>query len=316
MANTFSSLFGKPQGKRGAMMIVIGVTAALLVVSLLVLGILGIVSAVRNKNVEEEPTAPTTNGVPAGFVTTTFEEGQLYRGLLIAVNDTYGYNADANANVEMITIQNGRAKIDNSSLYSSNATQTLVQKEALDALNTMLIAFYEATGDDNLWVNIGTNGAATGIYAGGNTFELRYTTGVEGAAKPAITESDTYDWIFTNAYKYGFVQMFEAPTAESGESDTEAVSQEHIFRYVGTVHAKAMQDKKIKTFDAYLSYLRDNTSATKNLSVNAVDKKTYKVYYIAGDAQQVIPEKYKDSCVISGDNMSGYIVTYCTTTTK
>ncbi len=315
MANMFSSLFSNSRTKKMALVTV--VTAALLIVALLSLAIVSIVNAVRNNTPEEEEPAPNPNGIPAGFVTTTFAENQLYRGNLIAVNDTYAYNAESNADVETVTIQNGRAKVDGANLYSSNATQTLVQKEALDALNAMLIAFYETSGDDNVWVNIGTNGVAAGIYAAGNTFELRYTTGVEGEAKPAITESDTYDWIFANAYKYGFVQMFDAPSAETntGENETPATSQEHIFRYVGTVHAQIMKDKKIATFDAYLTYLRDNTSPTKNVSAT-VEKKVYKVYYLAKDAQQIIPEKYKDAYTVSGDNMGGYIVTYCTTTTK
>ncbi len=307
MANMFSSLFKTNRSKK--MALVIAITAALLVVALLSLAIVAIVNATRAP--EEEEPAPNPNGIPAGFVTTTFAENQLYRGNLLAVNDTYAYNGTANGDVEMVTIQNGRAKLDGSNLYSSNATQTLVRKEALDALNTLLLAFHEATGDDNVWVNIGSNGAATGVFAAGNTFELRYTTGVEGAAKPAITESDTYDWIFTNAYKYGFVALYEAPA----EDDTEAEDLTHIFRYVGVVHAQIMKDKKIATFDAYLTYLRENTTASKNASAT-VEKKVYKVYYLAKDAQQIIPEKYKDACVISGDNMSGYIVTYCTTVTK
>jgi hypothetical protein len=76
-----------------------------------------------------------------------------------------------------------------------------------------------------------------------------------------------------------------------------------------------MKDRKITTFEKYLTYLRENTSASKNVGAT-VDKKAYKVYYLAGDAQQIIPEKYKDTCVISGDNMSGYIVTYCTSNKK
>lgn len=300
----FASLFNNPRTKK--MSLVVVATAALLVVALLSLAIVAIVNAVRATPPEEEP-APNGNGIPAGFVTTTFAENQLYKGALITVNDTYLFHTEANADVEMISVEQGRAKVDGSSLYSSNALGTPVQKEALDAMNAMLLAFYEEKGDDNLWVNVN----ADGYYAAGNTFELRYTTGVSGAPRPAISESSTYDWIFTNAYKYGFVPMFEAPAAD----DTEAESLVHIFRYVGTVHAQIMKDKKISTFDAYLTYLRDNTSPSKNATVT-VEKKVYKVYYLSKDAQQIIPEKYKDAYTVSGDNMGGYIVTYCTTVSK
>ena len=314
MANMFSSLFSNSRNKK--MAIVIVATAALLVVALLSLAIVSIVNAIRTRTPDEEPDPTPSNGIPAGYVSTTFAENQLYCGNLILVNDTYSYHMDANAATEMISIENGRAKIDGLKLYSSNALMTKVQKEALDALNTMLLDFYEASGDDNIWVNLGQNGAATGIYAAGNTFDLNYTTGEEGAPKPAISESSTYNWIFTNAHKYGFVQYFPAVEKDADtDTDTEAVSREHIFRYVGVVHAQVMKDKKIDGFEAYLTYLRESTSASKNVSVT-VEKKAYKVYYIGKDAQQLVPEKYKDAYTVSGDNMSGYIVTYCTTTTK
>ena len=136
------------------------------------------------------------------------------------------------------------------------------------------------------------------------------------AEKPAISESTTYNWIFTNAYKYGFVSYYPEEVAQADEeTETEAASQKHIFRYVGAVHAKLMQDKKIDGFEAYLKYLRENTSASKNATVT-VDKLSYKVYYLANNAQQIIPEKYADAYTVSGDNVSGYIVTYCTTATK
>ena len=317
MANMFSSLTANTRSKK--MMIVIAATAALLVIALLSLLIVSIATA-GDTNPDEETTPVANNGIPSGFVTTTFAEGQLYRGNLIAVNDTYAYNSEANASVETVLIQNGRPLVDGTKLYSSNATMTAVQKEALDALNEMIVAFYDAsdisTDNYDLWVNLGSLGSANGIYAAGNTFELRYTTGDETAPKPAISKSNTYDWIFKNAYKYGFVSMY-APVAETTTADGEPApeSQEHIFRYVGTVHAQIMTEKKIASFEDYLTYLRENTTPSKSVGTT-LDKKNYKVYYLAQDAQQIIPEKYKDTCVVSGDNMSGYIVTYCTTTTK
>lgn len=309
MANMFSSLTNNSRSKK--MLIVAAATAALLLVALLSLAIVSIVNATRN-DVPEDTTPVQNNGIPAGFVTTTFEDNQLYRGNLILVNDVYSYNADANANAEWVTVQNGRISVDGEILYSSNATQTLVQKEALDAMNEMALAFYEATGDDYLWVNVNTDS----FYAAGNTFELRYTTAKTEPDNPKrlpISEDATYNWIFTNAYKYGFVQLFTAPTANSGETEV-VESQEHIFRYVGKVHAQAMKDKKLATFEDYLTYLRDNTSPSRPLSAT-VDKLSYKAYYIEKDAQQIIPEKYKETCVVSGDNMSGFVVTYCTTAT-
>lgn len=300
--------------------VAIGVTVALIVIALVTLCVLAIVDAVSAPApAPDGEGGGSTNGAARDLVTTTFEEGQLYRGNLIVTDDTYVYNADANAAVETISIEQGRVKVNGSSLYSSNALQAQVQKEALDALNSMTLAFYEATTDDNLWVNLGAYGAKTGIYAAGNTFELRYTTGVQGAEKPAISESDTYDWIFNNAYKYGFIQLFDE--ADTTATDAENVSQTHIFRYVGLEHAALAKDAKCNTLDAYLAYLRDNTSITKTKSVTVsilgadgkTNKVTYKVFYQphAEGATYYTAEPTKFKATVSGDNMGGYIVSYC-----
>ncbi len=303
----------------------IAITAALIVIALVTLCALAIADAAKAPAPEEEGEGAGTS-VSRDLVTTTMDEGQLYRGNLIMVNDTYLYNTEANANVEMIQIQNFRSTADGVKLYSSNATMTFVQKEALGAMNEMALAFYTAsniTSDNyNLYVNLGSAGAATGIYAAGNTFELRYTTGVEGSEKLPISSDAAYDWIFQNAYKYGFIQLFDEVAAMTAEGNA-GVSQTHIFRYVGIEHATLAKDADCDTLDDYLTYLRENTSTSKaksvSVSVTGEDGKskkvTYKIFYQAQNAEGTYytadPNKFV--ATVSGDNMSGYIVSYCST---
>lgn len=298
----------------------IAITAALLVIALVTLCALAIADAAKAPAPEEEEGEGAATGVSRDLVTYTMPEGQLYRGNLIVVNDTYLYSAEANADVDMIQIQSFRSTAEGDQLYSSNATMTFVQKEALGAMNEMALAFYTQNniGSDNynLYVNLGSAGAATGIYAAGNTFELRYTTGVEGSEKLPISADATYNWIFQNAYKYGFIQLFDdADTPDGG------VSQKHIFRYVGVEHATLANDANCTTLDAYLAYLRENTglNKTKSVTVSVVgadgktQKVSYKIFYQAQNAEGTYytadPNKFVST--VSGDNMSGYIVSYC-----
>ena len=86
----------------------------------------------------------------------------------------------------------------------------------------------------------------------------------------------------------------------------------HIFRYVGTVHAQLMKDKKCESFAEYIDMLK-TTSYKKSFSVS-VDKVAYKVYYIPQGETAMVPEAY--SYTVSGNNVDGYIVTYSTAKNK
>lgn len=294
------------QNKKRLTCYMIVIVAALLVISILTLAVIGIVSAVKKGNNPDEEQTVDPN---RGYVSTTFAPDQLHKGDLLIVDELHPYIAEANADIETITIESGRAKIDGSSLYSSNALGVTVRKEALDAMNTMLLDFYNETQDDNIWVNVNSDS----LYTAGNTFELRYTTGVQGAPRPAISESETYDWIFNNAYKYGFVQLFTAPEGNTTEGAEAAEDMTHIFRYVGKVHAQLMKNKTCETFSEYLEYLKTKTTFKNRLRVT-IDKLTYEVCYIPQSETPMIFEKYKDSYTVSGNNTDGYIVTYSTAT--
>jgi hypothetical protein len=73
-----------------------------------------------------------------------------------------------------------------------------------------------------------------------------------------------------------------------------------------------MKDKKCETLADYIELLK-TTNFKKTLGAT-VDKISYKVYYIPQTETPMIPEKYKDSYTVSGNNVDGYIVTYSTAT--
>ena len=279
--------------------------AVLLVLSILTLAIMGIVSAIKNgvqnNELDDESVDPTR-----GYVTTTFAENQLHSGNLLMIDEAHPYVAEANTGVETIVLENGRAKIEDAAFYSSETLYDQVQKDALDAMNKMLVDFYNKTQDDNLYVN------KSGTL---NTFELKYTTGVSGSARLSIAGVEIYNWIFENAYKYGFVQLYSAPEANTAEGAEAAQDKTNIFRYVGEVHSNIMKDKKCETLSEYLELLKAKTTFKTHFRTT-VNKVSYEVYYLAQGGELLVPEKYKDSYTVSGNNMDGYIVTVCKTTSK
>lgn len=291
----------------------LAVTAALLVIAILTLAIMGIVSLVKNNAGAGEP--EETGDPTSGYKTVYPAANQLYSGDLILLNDTYTYNAEANADVAKTAFGAGRAQVNGSVFYYTNNQNALIEEKALAAFNEMMLAFNAESGDDNVYVYVGEEN----IFAAGNTFEMRYyyslkdeASGTETVIKP-ITNDEKYDWLFDNAYKYGFVQLYSAEKASTDTAeDSASEDQSHIFRYVGKVHSNMMKEKKCATLGDYLSLLKEKTTYKSHFRVT-VDKVSYEVYYIASGSDVLVLEKHMDNYTISGNNMDGYIVTVCTT---
>ena len=301
------------QNKKRFACYMIAVVAALLVISLLTLAVIGIVNAVKKPDPKLD--GNETVDPNRGFITTTFAENQLHKGNLLIIDELHPYIAEANADVKTKKFSEGRTPVENENIYYASNQYFDVNADAMDALDSMIHDFYNnAKGSDgNLYKD-------SNIYIAnieqGNTFEFEYYATIKGENAEAttyakISENEKYEWIFNNAYKYGFVQLYSAPEASTEDGEL-AEDMTHIFRYVGKVHSQLMKDKKCETLADYIELLK-TTSHKKSFSVS-VDKVSYKVYYIPQTETPMIPEKYKDSCTVSGNNVDGYIVTYSTST--
>lgn len=292
--------------------------AILLVISLLTLAIMGIVTSIKNKKLENEP--EETVDPTRGYVTTTFAENQLHSGNLLMIDEAHPYVAEANSGVQTKKFGESRTKVDGNNIYYASNQYFDVNTDAMDALNKLVIDFYNNAKDSSGNLYNDTNIYLENIQYG-NTFTFKYYAtikGENGAAETTfakISENEKYQWIFDNAYKYGFVQLYSAPEANTAEGAETSEDNSHIFRYVGTVHSNLMKDKKCETLSEYLELLKTKTTFKTHFRVT-VDKVTYETYYLAQGGELLIPEKYKNSYTVSGNNVDGYIVTVCTTTSK
>ncbi len=302
------------QNKKRLTCYMIVIVAALLAISLLTLAVIGIVSAVKKGNNPDEEQTVDPN---RGFVTTTFVQNQLHKGDLLIVDELHPYIAEANSDVEIKKFSEGRTSIDGENIYFAYNQYIDVNADAMEALDKMIVDFYNtAKGKDgNLYKD-------SNIYISnidyGNTFEFKYyatikgQNGAEATTYAKISENEKYEWIFNNAYKYGFVQLYSAPEENTAEDAQTSEDMTHIFRYVGKVHAQLMKDKKCETLAEYIEMLK-STSYKKTFGVS-VDKVSYKVYYIPQGETPMVPESY--SYTVSGNNVDGYIVTYSTAKNK
>ena len=101
-----------------------------------------------------------------------------------------------------------------------------------------------------------------------------------------------YKWIYTNAYKYGFIY------------------NEDTFTYVGLAAATYMKNKSVTSYDTFVSTLKAN--GDKNVAVSAINVETgksatFQMYYIAAGAELKVPANYDYFAI--GNSTDGYVVT-------
>lgn len=294
-----------PKQQKKKLLAIYSVIATLMILVALIVA-LCVTSIVNKGNRNDQDISTDTeadeemisDGIPAGYVEKTFDPAQLYSGSLILINDANPVNA-ASANT-YILLQNytNRPKTPaGSNTYTVDDKTSKATPEAADALNKMLGDYYKQNADDNLVV-------ASADATSGMVFNLRYfvnySAGNPDLTKAGIYGVQKYNWIYENAYKYGFISLAGA-SADGSEPENA-----NLFRYVGVAHATAMKQKKLSTLEAYLDALKSETSVSRPMSISTADGKL-KIYYCAADATAYISEK--NVWEVSGNNVDGYIIT-------
>ena len=301
--NKFSELFegGTPQmqKKKKVTFAVMCVTAALIAAMILFLAIFGIASLLsKNKKLEGE-NEPANIG---STTTITLSENNLYSGNLLVLDENNTFKGTPS----LVNLQSysGRSKKTEQegggntyTILSANRTGFMATDAAASALNKMLGAFYKSAKDDNIFIAAAYNktdeDTQKAVYSSGEAFEHMYFHDYDTNKmndQRSIAGVQLYSWIYTNAYKYGFVTV--------GGSDS------NVFRYVGIVHSNAMKQNNL-SFDQYIENIKQYTPDSP-LKVTASGV-SYAISFLAKDAEHIIPEKYEYT--VSGNNVDGYIIT-------
>lgn len=238
-------------------------------------------------------------GIPSGYVETTFDASQLYSGSLILVNETYPVNASSANTYILLQNYSDRPKTaEGSNTYTVDVKESKATPEAAKALNDMLRDYYKQNKDDNLVVH-SADGDSSGMVLEFKYF-VNYTAENQDLTKAGIYGVTKYNWIYENAYKYGFINLAVASADGSDPKDA------NLFRYVGVAHATAMKQKKLTTLESYLNYLKADTSVSKAMAISTAEGKM-RIYYCAADATAYVSEK--NEYTVSGNNVDGYIIT-------
>lgn len=269
----------------------------------------------------EPDTPPVVETPVSGFETVKLSEDDLSSGTLILVNSSHELT---NAPTDL---ENVAENVSDVTVSSQSLT---LSKEALDALSELAAAYKEETGRTDIRVYSAyvsrekqtetyndavsehdESYAAENYQKGGFSdnetgyalsFVVRtvdddgdyYVTGFNG--------SDFQKWMNENAAKYGFILRFP----DGKEGATGFTAHKSFFRYVGSVHATYIAENDL-TLEEYIDLLSSSHVGSGNALTVSCNGKTYGVYYVSGFDVSV---PTTGSYTVSGDNSSGFVVTY------
>ena len=284
----------KERKKKQLCAIAISVTALALVIALIAFAVCQVVGISAGSGDEKETNVEEETVNLGETKSISLSENAVTTGNLLTLNDNNRYEGDPDViNFEearkKYETENGGGKAGFISLFD-NKDIFEATSDTINAVCKMVTDCNNALSDDNLvllnsyFVNNEDN-----LYSSGEVVEIGFC--FEGKTdkenRRSISEDEKYDWIYDNAYKYGFI----AKSAKSG-----------VFRYVGKVHATAAKYNGLY-LDNYLKTLK-NATVESPLKLN--ESGSYIAYTCSIDDVKV-PVNYEYE--ISGNNVGGVIVT-------
>lgn len=246
-------------------------------------------------NIEDPDNPDDVPPVINSGVTIPVVRSEVQKGSLILIDSAHAY---VSSPVSLKNIKASRTPFYSEakgynvfSYYTKDDTPEL-EEETLAALNKLCDAFYEATGNNDLFIKNAYD-ASSPVHSTGYAVDLGiYTLEYVLYSLDDAKFANVYDWFFDNYYKYGFI------------IDSTA-DHDFCFRYVGVPHAYYMYEHNIGLKEYLALIQRESISFTTNKG----DK--YEVLYVhaTGDVVNVPLPSLDADYTISGDNMEGIIVT-------
>lgn len=326
--NTIRRTQTKERAKRGqlsrvVLLAMMGVIA-LILISLLILGVCAIANAIANRPKADDPSdLPSSGGFNVRYdeyYAARYEDTQ--KGPMIIVNGDHRYelfdyengNTLINGKVTLVNMRNNRSELNGQNPYQVGSGEQM-EKTAFEAFDKMMIDYLDYSGDQKVAVGL-ANAYRTYDEQAGKSAPQGYSDHHTGYCV-ALTVSTTnvgiseaqHAWIFNNAHKYGFVMRYPDEKSSITGVDT---GYEYCFRYVGVAHATYMKSHDY-CLEEYVEILKQNHTINNPLRTKDASGRSYDVYYVPAVSDQttltnfLVPSNYQYT--VSGDNCGGFIVT-------
>ena len=194
--------------------------------------------------------------------------------------------------------------------YIQSGLSAYMDKDALTALNQMLIDFAAETNTTNVQIR---HAYRTLEEQEGKDILPGHSDHHTGLGVALMYEKDgtaydlslepVYDWLYENCHKYGFVVRYP----EDKEDVTGIEEYNYYFRYVGVAHATYMQKEDL-CLEEYLEVLKEHDE-DHSLTIRGADGNKYEVYYVAVDGNTTVKYPTNYAYTVSGTNEGGVVVT-------
>ena len=252
------------------------------------------------------------------YTTLNWDSAKIHAGELIVVNTEHGYqfpsvNKDYADPTEFTTItasQTVYADTNNETIYR-RASGVVIRKEVLDALDRMMTEYHRYENDDRVQLKeaFRSYSAQEGksVLPGYSDHHTGYLVTLRSVGSGELLDNSLEVqqdyWLSQNCYKFGFIQRY--PTGHGAHTFV-SYDYTNAYRYVGIPHATFMAQNGM-CLEEYADYLKSNCKYEQaHLQIAG-----YEVYYVpaSGNETTEIPVPTNFSYTLSGDNLSGFIVT-------
>ncbi len=233
-------------------------------------------------------------------------------GDLIVINNNTVYDFTEDEEDLLYVYQN------RSTSYQVSDWEVRLTADTIDALNTMMDAYQNDTGNRNFTIfngyrtydqqddyyHYGGSNTPAGYsdYHSARSFNVKIEFGDGTSDYYNSTKYPDYSWLSDNAADYGFIVRYpEDKTDYTGES-----ARTYTFRYVGIPHAVYITDNDL-CLEEYVTLVQDYTSENPlEITAGGIN---YQVFYVSEASASGSIAAPGTNYTISGDNMGGYIVT-------
>jgi D-alanyl-D-alanine carboxypeptidase len=295
------------------------------IISLIIFGIskCGKENVDRPKNPPAKSDGKTTTTQPTeplpdlGEQVVKISQSDLNKGNLIVANSQYMYQGTP----AVVSIQEKK----NIHFFTAFSDLTCTEETIL-AFNELTSAYYAENQAEDIRIISAydtSTKTADGITGLSIKIGIVFSDGVYNAYAYDPDDEKVYNWITKYAHNYGFVTRY--PKNKTGVTGVE--SSDSIFRYVGIPHATYMYQNSL-CLEEYIELVKTHTknnpliittapvnSTTTDTSSTATaplttPSKTYQVFYLpSAGATTEFSIPASASYTVSGDNMSGFVVT-------
>ena len=261
-------------------------------------------------------TPDTAAPTHSGYTAFMYDNSKATAGPLVLVNKSHKYVFPSGA-AGLSDIRASRNKnADGEHSYSCEYDK-LMDAEALKAFNSMMDAFYAATGNGYALVTaayrtaeeqdalgLDTKGGYSDHHTGCLVTLKFYMDGIMYSINDTKF-ADSYAWLAEHGAEYGFVVRYP----DSKVSITGVSNYSNAYRYVGVAHAAYMKANNL-CLEEYIELLKSHTLTDSHLSSTDSQGNKYEIYRIpvASGTQTSVQVPEGKQYTISGDNDGGLVI--------